>query len=96
MKTGTAADYIPPITSPLGRFWEQPKREDILMDDQYAIMTMETYRRLHEYNTTYPTGVYEGKMWSTFHPLHGMYLRWWAPTEDPKMCKVLFRKIIVV
>jgi hypothetical protein len=59
--TGTAADFVPEITDPLGKYWDQPPREVILMDDKHAILPER--HNLHEYNHTIPTGTYSGKMW---------------------------------
>lgn len=54
---------IPPITHPLGRYWNQPKREEMLVDEIYAMMSKQTFDQLAEYSATIPTGVYAGKMW---------------------------------
>lgn len=54
---------IPPMTDPLSRYWEQPKTEDILVDDTHAVMTHQTFSELKDYSLTQPTGVYSGKMW---------------------------------
>jgi hypothetical protein len=54
---------IPPMTHELSRYWEQPSREEILVDDTHALMTRETFQKLAEYSASNPTGAYEGKMW---------------------------------
>src|SRR5438105_4578790 len=59
----TATEVIPPITHVLGEYWEQPNREDILIDDKTVVMTKATFEKLHEYSATNPSGAYEGKMW---------------------------------
>ena len=48
---------IPPMTDPLSSHWEQPSRELIEIDDKYAMMSIYTFRQLHEYSGTNPTGV---------------------------------------
>lgn len=54
---------IPPMTHPLSKHWNQPDRSLIILDDKYALMSKEVFDKLHEYSTSIPTGVYEGKMW---------------------------------
>lgn len=56
-------DPIPPITDPMGKSWSQPNRREILIDDMHAVMSLRAFKTLHEYSGTFPTGVYEGKMW---------------------------------
>ncbi len=47
----------------MGRNWDQPPTSDILIDDEYALMTKATFDRLAEYSCSTPSGVYPGKMW---------------------------------
>lgn len=54
---------IPPITDPMGRYWDQPPRERILVDDDWALMTRADWHALHHYNHSIPTATYAGKMW---------------------------------
>ncbi len=54
---------IPPITDPMGKYWRQPDRHAILLDDTHAIMPQHVFDSLSEYNCSMPTGVYPGKMW---------------------------------
>src|ERR1043165_9759166 len=56
-------DEIPPITHPLGEHWRQPDRSRILIDETHAVMDQATFDDLSEYSTSFPSGVYEGKMW---------------------------------
>ena len=65
-----ALEPIPPITDPLGRYWEQPRRQDIEIDDEHAIMTRATFDALHEYSCSAPSGVYPGKMWRRHNGIH--------------------------
>jgi len=58
-----ASHPIPPITDPLGRYWRQPDREHIAVDEKFARMSRATFDLLPEYSCSKPTGVYEGKMW---------------------------------
>lgn len=54
---------IPVMTDPLGKYWEQPKLEDISFSLVYAWMTPKEFQQLKRYQTSTPTGVYAGKMW---------------------------------
>jgi hypothetical protein len=54
---------VPRITDPLGLHWRQPDRSEILFEDNNAIMTRTTFNKLCEYSGSFPSGVYEGKMW---------------------------------
>lgn len=57
-------NYIPDMVHPLSKGWlKQPNRENIVIDDQYALMSQKDFDTLAEYSTSIPTGVYEGKMW---------------------------------
>lgn len=54
---------IPPMTDPMGRYWEQPALDEISFSLLFAWMTKETFDKLATYQVTQPTGVYPGKMW---------------------------------
>ncbi len=60
---------IPQITSPLGDYWKQPNPCNILIDENYAVMSEDTYKQLSVYNSSYPSGSYVGKMWRRFNEL---------------------------
>ena len=88
---------IPECIHPLGEYWEQPKNTDIEIDDTHALMSEESFEKLHEYSRSIPTGVYAGKTWK-LHSLDGKwYLRWY---EDDSvysgMCLIKSRIILVV
>lgn len=59
----TPSHPIPPITDPMGQYWEQPNRFDIEIDDTHALMSQATCDALKNYAHSQPTGVYPGKMW---------------------------------
>lgn len=54
---------VPPIKNELGKYWEQPPREQIVIDEKFAVMHSGTFEKLCDYSGSNPTGVYEGKMW---------------------------------
>lgn len=98
---------IPPITEPLGRNWEQPEREDITVDEEYALMTLRSFEELAEYSSTYPTGAYEGKMWKRHNGIYDHAFRarggkpewllcWFGPSpKGPGWVQANRRKIIL-
>lgn len=57
------ANTIPPITEPMGRYWEQPDPSLIFIDGTHALMTRKTFDRLANYSASNPTGAYPGKIW---------------------------------
>lgn len=71
-----SGDTIPPITDPLGKYWNQPKREAIQVDEKHALMTERDFKELKEYSITLPTGTYTGKMWKRRIPWSGEPARW--------------------
>lgn len=78
---------IPEMVHPLGKYWDQPKREHILVDEIYkrAQMDEKTFKELKNYESSNPTGAYEGKMWRS-----GMVLLWFE--QDPNDEKYLLIK----
>lgn len=55
---------IPEMTDPMGRHWQQPDRSRIqAKDDMNVYVSREDFDRILVYNSSYPTGVYPGKMW---------------------------------
>lgn len=102
----TAEDVVPPMTHPLSAHWRQPERRGILMDDHSALMSAADFHLLHEYSSTNPSGVYDGKMWKRKHGVrdeagklvaHTWRLAWYSPDPtDPNMVLVLTRQLFVV
>lgn len=93
---------IPPMTHPYGAHWDQPNREEILVDDKHALMTKRTFLQLSEYSYTNPTGTYEGKMWrarrlETDPDLPEWYLKWFGLSfnGDPEMVSINRRIILI-
>lgn len=77
-------DVIPPMTHPLSSAWDQPPLDRIRIDADTATMDQEAFDWLSEYSTSFPSGVYEGKMWKRrVPPLEGAaeevwQLRWYG------------------
>ena len=105
-KAEQLSHVIPPMTHPLSRWWHQPSRFQIEIDDTHALMLRATFDELHEYSCSTPTGVYEGKMWKYNHaayhkvPEHerddSWYLCWFGLSDNPDMCSNHSRKILIV
>lgn len=78
-------NIIPPITDPMGRYWQQPRRDRLLIDDTHAVCSLEDFSVLMEYSSTIPSGKYSGKMWKARRDLglasgrDGWLLCWYAP-----------------
>lgn len=91
------AHPIPPITDPIGRYWNQPPREEVLVDDSHAVMTAETLAKLLNYDITDPSGAYEGKMWRRGDLEFGSvgWLCWYGHSEKPGMVSVNVRPILL-
>jgi hypothetical protein len=99
-KRYAASDKIPPITNPMGRYWDQPDRSRIELSSNYAYMDNKTFHILAEYHYSNPTGVYEGKMWRRhIHYKEGeksfdyWLLMWYGPHPDPGKVSVNKRTI---
>ena len=88
---------IPPIVNPLGRYWDQPDRENITIDEKSAIMSQADFEKLHDYSTSDPTGCYEGKMWKSYATTnHTWYLSWYDYHTDIAKIRVCSREIIIL
>lgn len=100
-------EAIPPITDPLGKSWNQPERSEILIDETHALMTRRTFDQLAEYSGSFPTGVYEGKMWKRHdgsfdreYLRHGgkpvWMLVWYGRCSKPDHVSNNFRTIVLI
>lgn len=94
---------IPPMTNKLGRYWKQPPRELIEVDDTHALMDKSTWKKLERYDCSVPSGVYSGKMWSTELPNGKRYLRWYGmETIDVRrdkpveVCEIISREVLLI
>ncbi len=89
---------IPPMSDPLGKYWDQPCRSKILIDDKIALMDRQTFRELMAYDNSTPSGVYVGKMWSrSIYDRNGeahRLLLWFGESDDPDRCSINFRDVV--
>jgi hypothetical protein len=100
-------EAIPPMTDPMGKHWGQPERREILVDETHAVMTSRTFRALHEYSSSQPTGVYDGKMWKRHDGVYDCEFRssggiptwllcWYGPSsKGPGWCQTNTRIILL-
>jgi len=61
--TCPACCEIPEMTDPLGKSWDQPDKEEIVLRDGMAWMSPEAFEKLAVYSFSDPTALYLGKMW---------------------------------
>jgi len=98
-------NVIPPMTDSLGRYWKQPPRERILVDDTHALMAERDFLALLEYSSTKPGVVYPGKMWRRHDGIYDKncprdrcrwLLCWYGEVPgNPKVCSVNFRDVLL-
>ena len=74
-------NIIPEMTNPLGKHWDQPEIESILIDGIHAVMDLKTMKSLKDYSRSVPTGAYTGKMWRcSFHSSN--HLLWYRQEKE--------------
>ncbi|AUR85920.1 hypothetical protein NVP1081O_185 [Vibrio phage 1.081.O._10N.286.52.C2] len=84
---------IPEMVDPLGKYWTQPSRLNVLVDRAYASMSRNAFSILADYSHSRPTGVYAGKMWKA--NIDGVwYLKWYGPEKDRRF-DILTRELLV-
>lgn len=83
---------IPPITDPLGKEWPQPSLDEILIDDDCAMMTQQAQDKLRVYNGSLPSGTYTGKMWMCCLR-DGYHLCWYGEIEGNEI-RVHHKRIV--
>lgn len=88
-------NVIPKITDKRGMSWNQPHRRYIEIDEEYALMTKQTFEGLREYSVTIPSGEYEGKMWKANRG-GTWYLYWYDYDDNPEMIKIERREILLL
>jgi hypothetical protein len=98
-------NYIPDMTHPYGKAWDQPSKSQvkaIVIDDTHAMMDRKTFDKLLNYSHSVPSAAYEGKMWKGEYyddknrPTGKYYLRWYGLHKEPNMLSNHMRDIIIV
>ena len=78
------------------RGWDQPDSADILISDDGAAMPQHVFDQLKEYSSSFPSGVYPGKMWRA-HIGDRHYLRWYGVVPgDDSVCSNNQREISIL
>lgn len=54
---------IPEMTNPLGIHWKQPNRDQIVIRNEKAYVSTRDHQDFSRYDSSFPSGVYPGKMW---------------------------------
>lgn len=87
---------IPKLADPWSAEWAQPGHSEIqFTTDGFAVITDLGLAQLKQYNNTYPSGVYAGKMWMRVEQDGTEYLCWWIDAPDhPDRCEFRQRKIL--
>lgn len=93
--TALAEHPIPPMTDLKGAYWKQPERSEISVSSNFAKMKKSSWQKLPQYNSTRPTGVYDGKMWARELVDGTRFLCWFGPDEDPKQARIHSRKVLL-
>lgn len=84
---------IPPITEPLGRYWDAPDKSEIRLSLAFAWMTEESFKKLLTYQHTNPTGIYAGKMWKLQGWREKWMLAYCTPHENPELTTINYIRI---
>lgn len=87
------------MTHPLSIYWDQPEVDNILIDSDCAMISEDDFKKLHEYSTSIPTGMYEGKMWKSKVVIKDeemWYLCWYENDMIPERVHINSRKLVVI
>ena len=88
------SNEIPAMTHEMGKYWDQPHKDEIEIDDTHALMSAKAFNKLQEYSCSWPTGAYEGKIW--LRKERGIaYLVWFGISDNPGMVSNNYRIILV-
>lgn len=88
-------NIIPEMTDAMGKYWHQPDRKNILIDDTHAAMSERDFESLADYSRSVPSGVYPGKMWKLIMQ-DGRKLLCWFSGEREGRCNIFRREILII
>jgi hypothetical protein len=95
LTTYSGPNDIPAMTDPLGHHWSQPADiRDAAMDGEYIWLTARQIRELSVYDSSYPSGRYDGKCWLRSGPGDVRWLCWYHPHPTPGKSGIDHRTII--
>lgn len=83
---------IPDCVHPLCKHWDQPDNAEIEVDKNNALMSKKAFDKLLVYSMSFPTGVYEGKMWKA--RIGSQWILRWYENSDEDHCSVQSRVIL--
>ncbi|RYF78885.1 MAG: hypothetical protein EOO39_00255 [Cytophagaceae bacterium] len=92
-------NHIPIMTDPMGRYWDQPQREEIYVQHGKAYMSAAAAKKLQTYSHSFPSGVYVGKMWKRVMYNGDAYLLWFRHKTQPgTVCSqvIVDQRLIVI
>lgn len=95
----SALNVIPEMTNKLGKYWEQPERKNIFIDQDFAYMDKSTFNKLKQYDLSCPSGTYIGKMWkSMITDDTDWRLRWYHKNilEDNQAFTLIYNRFIKI
>ncbi len=83
---------IPPLPLLMPEQWVQPSVEDLIVDNEYTVMTQQSFNLLQHYQHSIPAKIYVGKMWRK-----GDLLCWWRYRDSSEsQISIEYRKILIV
>ncbi len=88
-------NQIPTPTDKLSKYWSQPPKQDITLDDTHALMSLHTFKCLKDYSRSQPTGAWVGKMWKK-QKGDTWFLCWFGNDSDPRYLKNHYREILLL
>lgn len=82
---------IPAMTDPLGKHWRQPAglRDRVGLFETHATILEADWQALPRYESSYPSGVYPGKVWRREH-----YVCWYGPDVGGR-CRICYLRALV-
>ncbi len=96
LATTTEFNAIPEMIHPMGKHWTQPKDiRSAQMDEVYVRLTEKQVAQLPVYDSSYPSGCYDGKCWLRHGEGHVQWLCWYHPHAEPGKIGIDHRVIIV-
>lgn len=82
---------IPAMTDPLGKHWRQPKnlRDRVEVYETHATISEADWLGLPHYETSFPSGVYPGKVWR-----RRCWLCWYGPSRNGR-CRIAHVRALI-
>lgn len=82
---------LPVMDDPMGKHWRQPRglRDRVKLFETHAVISEADFFALPNYESSFPSGVYPGKVWRCGRK----WLRWYGPERNGK-CKCALLRVI--